>query len=71
MTCNKLIGRTSAVREVGRSVFQNHLVRFVRVLTQDNAPVEIMVDMWKVEGHKFTDIESARHFAKTYVEKFL
>lgn len=66
----KIIGMKHSEREVGRSTFKNHIIRFVRALS-DSAKVEVVIDMWKVEGQQFSDVKTATQFAESYIENQL
>lgn len=55
-------------REIGRSIFQNHIIRFQRSTSNVEKPVEVFIDMWPLENN-FVDVDTARTFAVDYVRR--
>ncbi|GAB3625316.1 hypothetical protein PTE30175_01529 [Pandoraea terrae] len=51
--------------ELARCVFRQHYIRIM----QSAAPgrLEVLVDVWPIEGRTFTSIESAKQAAMMYI----
>lgn len=61
----KVIGR-QALKEIGRDIFQNHIIRFKRAVGSANAPITVVVDLWELDG-TFPNKEVAGTVAREYV----